>query len=401
MLRVTVIIPSYNRAHYLPLAVGSILAQTHPVFEIIIVDDGSTDDTSEIIKLYGDKVRFYKQGHQGVSAARSYGLSLARGDVIAWLDADDEWEPEFLSAVVPLLEADSSLDGVYTGFVHIDEAGSRLPHIGLKTVPPTELYSALLENDFVLTPTLVVRSKCFEAVGGFDANFQICEDYDMWLRLAKQFSIAGLPRPLVRVRVHHGNTIGDVGALLHYRLLLVQKHFGPPDDDPATWVEDKRRAYAYAYAYVSTVCFQSGDAERGWQFIEDASAIWPDILKRLDVFYELAVGDQPRGHRGQVDQIDLIENGDKMINWLDDVFSRRSDLRPLKPIAYGNAYLALGMLCDQAHQWTNAQRYLGKAIRANPGLLTSYSVMRRLAKVFAGPMMVDRIKKSQEKHNGC
>jgi glycosyltransferase involved in cell wall biosynthesis len=400
VLRVTAIIPSYNRANYLPLAVDSILAQSYPVLEIIIVDDGSTDNTPEVAKSFDDKVRFYERGHQGVSAARNTGLELAQGDVVAWCDADDEWEPDFLSSVMPLLETDPGLAGVYTGFAHIDQAGNRLPHIGVKTVPPSELFSALIENDFVLTPTLVVRRKCFETVGGFDTDFQICEDYDMWLRLAKQFLIAGLPTPLVRVRVHGGNTIGNQDALLHYRLLLIQKHFGPPEGDPAIWIEDKRRAYAYAYAYASAVSFQSGEAEQGWQFIEKASLVWPKILEQLDIFYELAVGDQSRGYRGQADLLDIAGNGKKVLAWLDDFFSRRVDLNPLKPVAYGNAYLALGMLSDQARLWTDARHYLSKAIRSNPRLLTSFPVMRRLAKVCAGPLVVERMKKSRERYNG-
>ena len=400
VLRVTVIIPSYNRANYLPLAVDSILAQSYPVFEIIIVDDGSTDNTPEIARSFGDKVHFHLQDHLGVAAARNHGLELARGDVIAWLDADDLWEPEFLGSTVPLLENDPALDGVYTGIAHIDEVGDLLPQINVKVVPPQQLFSALLEEDFVLTPTVVVRKRCFDEVGPFDTQFHICEDYDMWLRLAKQFSIAGLPRPLVRVRVHGGNTIGNRDALLHYRLLLVQKHLGLSEGDPATWIEDKRRAYAYAYAYASTAYLQSGETEQGWQLIEKASLVWPEILQKLDIFYELAVGDQPRGYRGQADLLDIPGNGNKMLAWLDDLFSRHTELSMIRPITYSNAYLALGMLSDEARHWTDARRYLGKAIRANPRLLTSYSVMRRLAKVYAGPMVVDRIKKSQERHNG-
>jgi glycosyltransferase involved in cell wall biosynthesis len=399
-LRVSVIIPSYNRANYLPLAVDSILAQSYPVFEIIIVDDGSTDDTPQIVKSFGDRVRFYQQDHRGVSAARNTGLELAQGNVIAWCDADDEWEPDFLSSVMPVLETKPELGGVYTGFAHIDETGHRLPHIGVRTVPPSELYSALIENDFVLTPTLVIRQECFETVGRFDSDFQICEDYDMWLRLARQFSIAGLPKPLVRVRVHGGNTISNTGVLLRYRLLLVEKHFGPPDGNPTTWIEDKRRAYAFAYAYASSAYMQTGANEQGLQFMEKAILVWPDLLQRLDIFYELAVGGQPRGYRGRADLLNIVGNGDAMLAWLDQLFRRYIDLGELRPVAYGNAYLALGMLSDQARHWVDARRYLGKAVRSNPRLLTSYPVMRRLAKVYAGPLIADRILKSHGRNNG-
>jgi tetratricopeptide (TPR) repeat protein len=237
-------------------------------------------------------------------------------------------------------------------------------------------------------------------VGRFDTAFEICEDYDMWLRLAREFSIAGVPQPLVRIRVHDGNTIGNKDALRHYRLLLVEKHFGPPDGDPAIWIEDKRRAYAYAYIYAGIICLQADDTEQAWQYIEKASLVWPEILQRLDIFYELAVGGQPRGYRGRAELLDIVGNGDAILARLDHLFSHNIELGHIKSTAYGNAYLALGMLSDQARHWTDARRYLGKAIRSNPRLLTSYPVMRRLAKVCAGPAVVDRIRTSRGGHDG-
>ena len=114
--RVSVIIPTYNRADYLREALASVLDQSLQPWEIIVVDDGSTDDTPELARSFPPNVVYIRQPqNMGVSAARNAGLSAARGEVIAWLDSDDLWEPGFLATVIPLLAEDERLDGVYTG----------------------------------------------------------------------------------------------------------------------------------------------------------------------------------------------------------------------------------------------------------------------------------------------
>jgi hypothetical protein len=387
--RISVIIPSYNRANYLPLAVESILAQSYPVTEIIIIDDGSTDNTFEIARSLGDKVHFHTQDHQGVAIARTHGLELARGDIIAWLDADDLWEPNFLASTVPLLENDAKLDGVYTGVTHIDEIGHLLPQSSIKTVPPQQLFSALLEEDFVLTPTVVLRKRCFEEVGSFDPQFQICEDYDMWLRLARRFTLQGIPQSLVQVRVHPDNTLRDTKALIHYRLLIASKHFGAADGDPATWPMDKRWAHAFALRDAALVEIQADHIQQGWNYLERAVIIWPDLLAGPRTFYELALGNQSRGQRGQIEQQQLQRNSGEMLQRLERLFDHAGEkLQRMRSIAFGNAYLALGMLFERAEDWQTARTYLWKAVRTCPRLGTDITVLRRGLKLTMGPQLV-------------
>jgi tetratricopeptide (TPR) repeat protein len=393
-LRVTVIIPSYNRANYLPVAIASILAQSYPASEIIIVDDGSSDNTPEVVKRYGDKVCFHPRGHQGVSATRNYGLTLAQGDVIAWLDADDVWELDFLASTVSLLENNPALDGVYTGIAHIDDAGNLLPQSSIKTVPPQQLFSALLEEDFVLTPTVVVRKHCFERVGKFDEQLQICEDYDMWLRLAKSFALQGVPRPLVRVRVHSGNTLRDTNALVHYRLLVISKHFGATDGNPATWPADKRLAQAFALRDVALVEIQAGQTEEGWAHLERAFLCWPSLLDGPRTFYELALGNQPRGQRGQIDPAQIRRNEIDMLQQMEKILARSGEaLKPMRRAAFGNAYTALSMLAEQAGDWQLARSYAFRAVRSDPRLGARPAVVRRLIKTVAGPQLVGRLRR--------
>ena len=389
MSRVSVIIPTYNRADYLAEALRSVLGQTRKPFEVIVVDDGSEDHTTQVVRAFEPDVRFFRQDHAGVSAARNLGLDAARGDVIAWLDADDLWEPDFLETMISRLAEDRKLDGVYSGWAHIDAAGNSLPQSSHRVVPPADLYLALTEGNFLATPAIVVRKRCFEVVGSFDTQLGICEDYDMWLRLAKDFTIAGLPAPLVRIRVHDGNTVQDTAAFSRYRLALVQKHYGSLDGSPSKWTEEKKRAVALAYREAALTYSQDGQLAEKRQYLDKAILVWPELLSRLDTFYELACDEQPRGYRGHATSLDIEGTSTAMLQWLDGLFARAgSTLEPLRRNAYGNAYLALSMLSDQSGRWQEARRHMSQAIKANPRLLGSSSVLRRLVKLYAGQRVI-------------
>jgi hypothetical protein len=182
----------------------------------------------------------------------------------------------------------------------MDAAGNVLPQSSRTTAQPLDLFTSLIECNFIATPAIVVRKKCYEQVGDFDTQLSICEDYDMWLRLAKGFTIVGLPTPLVKVRVHDSSTVQDTAAFCRFRLAVVQKHFGPSGGDPSMWAEEKRRAYALAFREVAIRHSQDGKSAQKWQSLERAITIWPDLLHRLDTFYELACGAQSRGRRGHV-----------------------------------------------------------------------------------------------------
>jgi glycosyltransferase involved in cell wall biosynthesis len=384
--RVSVIIPTYNRLHYLSLALQSVFDQSLTPLEVIVVDDGSRDGTPDYVHGLGDRVRYFRhERNKGVSAARNRGLDVAQGDYIAWLDADDLWEPDFLAVTLARLESEPGIDGVYTGCAHIDTHGKPLYQSGQTVVPPSGLYAALIEGNFIATPAVVVRRNCYENAGYFDPQLGICEDYDMWLRLAQSWAIVGMPDPLVKIRIHDSNTVGDTAAFSRFRLALVQKHFGAPDDDPAAWTDLKRRAFAFAYREVA---FRWTD--RRWEFLAKAVMAWPALLERLDTFYELACGDQLRGYRGHAAELDIARNGEAMLGGLDALFAQAGAIAGDKRrVAYGNAYLALAMLSDQAGHWPEARRYMAQAFKAHPRLLGSGVAIRRWLKLSMGKRLVD------------
>jgi glycosyltransferase involved in cell wall biosynthesis len=390
-LTVSVIVPTYNRAAYLQEALGSIFQQTLPPAEIIIVDDGSTDNTEEIVQHARKPVQFYRQEHKGVAAARNLGMQMATGDLIAWLDSDDLWEPEFVETTMSSLAAHPEWGGVYSGITMINEKGEVLSQ-SVRVVPPEQFYDRLAEDCFLATPTVVARKSCYDRSGGFDLQFSVSEDYDMWLRLGKHCAFACIPTPLARIRVHASNTMSSPDALCKARLALIAKHFGKLASDIHDMSESSRRAYGHAYRFIGTKYIESGVLELGWEYLRQATRSYPPILARLDTFYELACGDQPRGVRGQAHMLDIERNGAAMLRGLDAFFAIADvPVRALRGTAYGNAYLALAMLSDQAGDWGAARRYLLQAIQHNPKLL-SESVLRRLVKLCLGSSTVHWIK---------
>ncbi len=399
---VSVIIPTYNRARYLQEALESILLQTLPALEIIVVDDGSTDNTEEVVQCVEGPVRLLRQEHLGVVAARNFGLREATGDLIAWLDSDDLWEPQFLATTVGLLADHPELDGVYCGWTHIDPTGHVLPTPELRVVSSQELYSALTASDFIMTPAIVAYKRCYDQVGPFDMELRICEDYDMWLRLAQTYAIFGMPQPLVRIRVHGDSEImRDRVALCEYRLALTRKHFGPREGDPSLWTEEKRRAHAFALQMCALMYIEDGDSDAGWKLLTDAVFIWPALLDKLDVFYELACGAQPRGYRGRADLLDIDASGRELLGRLAALFeSAGASLDQKRGRAYSNAYLALGMLSDQAGQWTKARRYLVQAMTSWPALAVSPSVILRFAKLCSGQKLVNFVRRRKASDRG-
>jgi len=265
-------------------------------------------------------VLVHRQDHQGVAAARNLGLAHARGNLIAWLDSDDLWEPDFLATVVPLLAQDPGLDGVYTGITMIDAQGTALRTSG-RVEPPSALYDALVRDNFLATPSLVMRRRCYDQTDGFDPELRISEDYDMWLTLARRCRIAGVSRPLVRIRVHGTNTMSDVDTACAARLRLTERHFGSLEGNGSHLAPAARIAYAYAFRSIALRYLEGDRPDSGWPYLAKAAALHPPILARLDTFYELALGDQPRGYRGSPTRLNLAANGADMLRRLDELFA--------------------------------------------------------------------------------
>lgn len=197
---VSTIIPTYNRARSVGLAIDSALAQTHRDVEILVVDDGSKDDTAGALAKYGDRIRYLPKPNGGVSSARNHGLEHARGDAIAFLDSDDEWSPDKLARQVELLEARPEIDLVLTSMMVVDADRRDVEVYSRRQTIPEDghVLRHVLRNPAMTPSTAMLRTRVARAMNGFDRALPTAEDLDLHLRIALHHQIAVIDLPLVR-----------------------------------------------------------------------------------------------------------------------------------------------------------------------------------------------------------
>ncbi len=201
-LSISVVIPTFNYARFLREAIDSALAQTFSPLEIIVIDDGSTDNTAEVMTAYASdsRVRYLRQENRGLSAARNAGVRAARGEFIALLDADDRWKPEKLSRQMAAFTGEQ-VGLVYCGREVFDEQGVQDRNPADESKCDSALEWLTIANLFCPS-SVVVRRRCFTEEGGFDESLRKVEDREMWIRLAKHFRFRCVPDCLVEWRLH-------------------------------------------------------------------------------------------------------------------------------------------------------------------------------------------------------
>jgi glycosyltransferase involved in cell wall biosynthesis len=229
MATVSVIIPTYNRADLLPQAIDSVLAQTLPAWEIIVADDGSTDNTAQVVAQYGQRVRYVPLPHRAqIGATRNGGLQIATGEFIAFLDSDDLFLPDKLVIQVPILAAQSDIALVYSdGYYFTDDIRRSTGHVmdGLPS-PSGNVLPQLLIGNFLAPPTVLVRRRHLDQVGLFreDPDLFGVEDYSLWTRLAAQFPFAFVPGEVAAIR-RHPSSMSRNTVTLRKRVLRVLDEF--------------------------------------------------------------------------------------------------------------------------------------------------------------------------------
>jgi glycosyltransferase involved in cell wall biosynthesis len=222
--KVSVVIPAFNSARYIREAIESVFDQDYCDYEIIVIDDGSTDSTLNIVKSYSSRINILTQDHKGPGAARNLGVHHAQGDYIAFLDSDDIWLYDKLRTQVAVLDAEPNLSFVCSeAFVFTDDDG--VIDLWQKDPNVTESFECLLENNFITTLTVLMRRSCFKAVKGFDERLLNAQDYDLWLRLTmNKYKFKYICKPLAKYRRHQmNNTRNTDQRVRSYELLLKKK----------------------------------------------------------------------------------------------------------------------------------------------------------------------------------
>ena len=247
--KVSVIIPTYNRAHLISQALESVFAQTFRDYEVIVVDDGSTDDTHGVLEPYRHRIHYVWQENYGISAARNKGILLSRGDYVAFLDSDDTWYPDKLKQQVAYLERHPHVSVVYGQILADLGEGSN----GKKVLPRKVVRTfqdLVRESNTIPTSVTMVRRKCFETVGLFNPSFPVAEDFELWLRIARHFRIEYLEGIVGEYKVHASNTTHNVEKVYRGYLKVFEKilsAYGKELEDPELVKLIKNRVSMFRY----------------------------------------------------------------------------------------------------------------------------------------------------------
>jgi len=208
--RISVVIPARNAGPFLRDALDSVFSQGIEDPEVVVVDDGSTDATAEVARSYGRRVRLLSQPPSGSARARNAGLRATRGEIVAFLDADDLWEPDKTGLQLELLGSRPELGLVFSDMIAFDETGVHgETYFRQRGFDGTCRLSSIFLYDMISTPTVLVRRACLDEAGPFDESLRIGQDTDLWFRIAKLFAFEVVNRPLVRRRFHGGNVTRD------------------------------------------------------------------------------------------------------------------------------------------------------------------------------------------------
>jgi len=242
--RVSVVIPTYNRAHMICQTIDSVLAQTQPVGEIILVDDGSTDNTEEALGSYSRYItKYIKQPNAGPAAARNRGIKEAKGEFIAFLDSDDLWVQSKTEMQMEWFAQHEHLDLVFCHIGNYRENDEKVvkeirnPRIEKYLIANAfdlqEILNCLVEENVIGTPGVIVRRGCIDRVGPFDERLRSSEDFDWWLRAARTCRFGFVNAVLVKRRRHPGNLVNDWVARTESHLRVLSKFAATEPDLPA------------------------------------------------------------------------------------------------------------------------------------------------------------------------
>jgi len=227
--RVSVIIPTYNRAHLIDRAIQSVLAQTYQDFEVIVVDDGSTDNTEEVVLSFGSEKMLYirHDKNRGVGAARNTGIRVARGEYIAFQDSDDEWYPNRLDEISGIMEDRKDIDFIFS-YGKVIKNGDIIGDVGrapwANDLSKEELVVRLFSGNFIALQAVVVKKEKILEVGGFDERLPSAEDYELWLRLLPICSVYFVDKPVYDLYFSQECITADITKVMKSQVRILIKN---------------------------------------------------------------------------------------------------------------------------------------------------------------------------------
>lgn len=272
MPRVSVVIPAYNAERFIGESVDSALAQTHPDVEVVVVDDSSTDATPHLLAAYGDRIRVHRQSNGGAATARNTGARIATGEWLAFLDADDLWEP----AKIERQLARVSCAWSYTNRTNFGTRGD-VPVLqsDCTAMHDGDVFARLLsEGNFITNSSVLIRRGLFLELGGFYAALRNAEDWDLWLRVAERHPVAYCSEPLVRYRFHSAGKSQNHRAMAAARRTIVSRALELPRGRNLSWTA-RRRIWSETWRTNGWDAGRAGARGDALKHYAKAAAAWP------------------------------------------------------------------------------------------------------------------------------
>jgi glycosyltransferase involved in cell wall biosynthesis len=272
---VSVVLPTHNRARWVGRAIASVLGQTHRAVELLVVDDGSDDETAEVVSRFGDRIRLLSQPRAGAYAARNLALHHATGDFVAFIDSDDAWHPTRLEAQLPLMARPEV--GLVFGDAVLAPPRRRRPRTCFEITPPRRgrVLDHFAWGNFVPTSTVLVRRSCLEEVGGFPTAHDLSGDYLTWFRIAQRYELDYVSRPVADYTVHAGGVSSDLGRSLQARIELFGRELSHADDAAARSVLTRLVFNLGLHIGLAAARRRTHSVRRPWALIQQACATAP------------------------------------------------------------------------------------------------------------------------------
>ncbi len=260
MPSVSVLMPTFNRAKFLPEAIDSVLSQTYADLELLIVDDGSEDNTTSVLEpfLRDERVRYFYQDNQGQSYARNVGLKHAMGDFVAFLDSDDIWKPEKLEKQLAVVRAHPDADIVHGDEEIIDEQSAVTSLLNMARYSGRITRYLLADNSVSITTALVKR-RCFDEMGGFDTSVGVADDYELWLRFSARYRFHYEPGIVASYRVMDDQISSDKRRRLAANEMIIRNFLTKYGDQ----LDRKDKRWGLARFYCRSARYFASVGERG------------------------------------------------------------------------------------------------------------------------------------------
>lgn len=281
--RVSVVVPVYNRAHAVRTAAASVLGQTYRDFELILVDDGSTDDSGQVIEELTredvSRVRCVHQQNAGAAAARNRGIAIGHGEYVCFLDSDDEWLPRKLEVQVEFMDRHPDVGLSYVWALVVDDEGRVLRRIASRA--GRDVYRRLFYRN-AITPTsgTMVRSWVLDQVGVFDTGLRTRQDWDLWLRIARCHRVREVRRPLVRYRSSRSGISADLKQTADDNQTVLRRALQRDRESDGPMHRQEKRVLAFLALRVAYRHLQAGDHASFRRYLDEVLRLCPTVLAR-------------------------------------------------------------------------------------------------------------------------